>query len=53
LIDPYSATAEGLVAYLNLRGDSDGPEHDADVVRKMLTFRVLVYDYSGPEPFQE
>jgi len=53
--DPYSEddTTEGLVAYLNLRGDEDQPMNDADVVRKMLTYRMLVYDYTGPEPFQK
>ena len=50
--DPYSEEAPALVAYLNLRGDSDEVQHDADVVRKMLDYRLLVYDYSGPEPFQ-
>lgn len=43
---------EALVAYMNLRSDDDTPMHDADVVRKMLTYRMLVYDYTGPEPFQ-
>lgn len=42
---------EASVAYLNLRGDDDQPMNDADVVRKMLTYRMLVYDYTGPEPF--
>lgn len=51
--DPYSeVSAEGLVAYMNLRDDSDEAQHDADVVRKMLTYRLLVYDYTGPEPWQ-
>lgn len=43
---------EAQVAYMNLRGDDELAMHDADVVRKMLTFRMLVYDYTGPEPFQ-
>ncbi len=49
--DPYAPPAQ--VAYLNLRNDEDQPMHDADVVRKMLSFRMLVYDYSGSSPFQE
>jgi hypothetical protein len=50
--DPYSeTTAPGLVPYINLRGDEDLPQEDADLVRKMLTYRVFAYDYNGPEPF--
>ena len=47
--DPYDPVAQ--VAYMNLRADEDQPQHDADVVRKMLSFRLLVYDYSGRDPF--
>jgi hypothetical protein len=50
--DPYSEEALALVAYMSLRDDSDEAQNDADVVRKMLTYRLLVYDYSGPEPFR-
>jgi hypothetical protein len=50
--DPYSEEAPALVAYMSLRDDSDEAQNDADVVRKMLTYRLLVYDYSGPEPFR-
>jgi len=50
LDDPYSDVT-GLVAYLSLRSDVDDPQEDADLTRKRLTYRALVYEYDGPEPF--
>jgi len=44
---------EGQVAYLSLVADVDAPMYDADLARKTLTFRMLVYEYNGPQPFGE
>ena len=43
---------QAQVAYMSLRGDEDQADYDADVVRKMLTYRLLVYDFSGPDPWK-
>lgn len=41
---------EGLVVFLMLQSDQDQPQEDADFVRKMLTYTMLVYEYGGPAP---
>lgn len=43
---------EGLVAACLKQRDADLPESDADLVRKTLQYRLLVYDYEAPQPFQ-
>lgn len=40
---------EGLVAFLMLISDTDTHQNDTDVSRKSLTYRLLVYEYNGPE----
>jgi len=47
---PALAGDEGLVAFLTLQSDQDQPQEDADFSRKMLTYRLLVYEYNGPVP---
>jgi hypothetical protein len=42
---------QGKVVYLSLRSDVDQPQDDADIVRKMLTYRIMAYRYDGPPPF--
>lgn len=42
---------EGLVAFLMLLSDLDTVQNDADLSRKSLVYRMLVYEYNGPEPF--
>lgn len=42
---------EGQVAVLYRQADQDLPQEDADLVRKMLTFTMYVYDYGAPQPF--
>jgi hypothetical protein len=41
---------EGMVAFLMLQSDQDQTQEDADLVRKMLTYTMLVYEYNGPAP---
>lgn len=41
---------EGNVAFLMLQSDQDQPQDDADLVRKMLTYVMRVYEYNGPQP---
>lgn len=41
---------EGLVVFLMLQSDQDQAQEDADFVRKMLTYTMLVYEYGGPVP---
>lgn len=40
---------EGLVAYLGLQRDTDGAENDADLCRKTLQYRMMVYEWNGPQ----
>jgi len=40
---------EGLVAFLMLESDQDQPQNDADLSRKMLTYRIMEYEYNGPQ----
>jgi hypothetical protein len=42
---------EGQVAMMMLQSDQDMPSDDADLVRKMLTYTLYVYDYEAPQPF--
>ncbi len=41
---------EAQIAFLMLQSDQDQPQEDADLTRKMLTYRALVYEYNGPQP---
>lgn len=47
---PELPGGEGLVAFLMLQSDQDQPQEDADFVRKMLIYTMLVYEYNGPVP---
>lgn len=39
---------EGGVAFLGLQSDRDETQRDADLMRKMLTYRLLSYEFNGP-----
>ncbi len=44
---------EGQVAFFALQADDDLPQADADLVRKHLRYRMLVYSFTDPPPFGE
>ena len=53
-VQPFVLTGdEGRVDSLIQEADEDIPTFDADLTRKMLTYRMRVYDYTAPQPFGE
>lgn len=48
--EPELPGDEGLVVFLMLQSDQDQPQEDADFVRKMLTYTMMVYEWNGPVP---